>query len=531
MENTQKTSLHVAMVPTPGMGHLIPLVEFAKRLVLLYHIFEVTFIVPNDGSPMKHQRQLFQGLPKSISSIFLPHVSFDDLPESDRIETRIALSLVRSLPALKASLKVLVESTRLVALAVDLFGMDAIDVFKEFGFKPYIFFPTTAMMLQLVFHLPKLDQISSCEYRDWPEPIKLPGCQPFHGSDMVDPAQDRKNVAYQGIIQLCRRYPMAAGVMVNSFMDLEEDAFKTLMEGELGLPAVYPVGPLVQRSSTNGVDGSNCLRWLDQQPNGSVVYVCFGSGGTLSHEQLNELALGLEMSGERFLWVVKSPAENARNGTYFGVESVEDPFHFMPDGFLERTKGVGLLVPSWAPQIEVLRHGSTGGFLTHCGWNSTLEAIVHGVPLIAWPLYAEQRMNAVLLADDLKVALRVKENKNGVVGREDVANFVKGLIKGEEGKLLRNRMRKLKDAANMVLGPDGSSTKSLAKAQEAGIVKVAWILLSTVMLLLAFVNMGVYQYGKSLWKVQSLQWKLCKSSKTSSKVLDVQFAVIVEAAC
>ncbi|XVF13003.1 hypothetical protein REPUB_Repub08aG0169600 [Reevesia pubescens] len=453
MENTKETSLHVAVVPSPGMGHLIPLVEFAKLLVHQYHNFEVTFIVPNDGSPMKHQRQLFQALPKSISSIFLPHVSVDDLPEDAMIESRIALSLVRSLPALKNSLKVLVESTRLGALVVDLFGIDAIDVFKEFGLKPYIFFPSTAMVLQLLFHLPKLDHMFSCEYRDLPEPIKLPGCVPFHGSDIVDPVQDKKNVAYQGIIQLCRRYPLAAGIMVNSFMDLEEDAFKALMQGELCLPAVYPVGPLIQTSfsSNNGVYGSDtCLKWLDEQPKGSVVYVCFGSGGTLSHEQLKELALGLEMSGQRFLWVVKSPAEKARNATYFGVESIEDPFHFLPDGFLERTKGVGLLVPSWGPQIEVLKHSSTGGFLTHCGWNSTLEAIVHGVPLIAWPLYAEQKMNAVLLADDLKVALRVKENENWVVGREDIANFVKGLIEGEEGKVLRNKMNKLKDAAKKV---------------------------------------------------------------------------------
>ncbi|GLT67931.1 hypothetical protein SLA2020_402040 [Shorea laevis] len=172
------------------------------------------------------------------------------------------------------------------------------------------------------------------------------------------------------------------------------------------------------------------------------------------------------MSRQRFLWVVKSPHDKATNATYFGVEGIGDPFEFLPNGFLERTKGVGLVVPSWAPQAQILSHGSTGGFVTHCGWNSTLESIVHGVPLIAWPLYAEQRMNAVLLADDLKVALRVKAKENGVVGREDIAEYAKGLMEGEEGKLLRNRMQKLKDAAKNVLSPDGSSTKSLAQMVE-----------------------------------------------------------------
>ncbi|GLT53671.1 hypothetical protein SLA2020_269280 [Shorea laevis] len=144
-------------------------------------------------------------------------------------------------------------------------------------------------------------------------------------------------------------------------------------------------------------------------------------------------------------------------------KAIMSPFDFLPDGFLERTKGVGLVVPSWAPQVQVLKHGSTGGFLTHCGWNSTLESIVHGVPLIAWPLYAEQRMNSVLLADDLKVALRVKVNDKGLVGREDIANYARGVIEGEEGKLLKRKMKEVKNAAERALSQDGSSTKSLAE--------------------------------------------------------------------
>ncbi|OMO79697.1 UDP-glucuronosyl/UDP-glucosyltransferase [Corchorus capsularis] len=475
MENTEESkSLHVAIALTPGIGHLIPLTEFAKRLVLHHPEFEVTIFIPNDGSPMKYQKQLLQALPKSISTIFLPPVSFDDLPLDVDAETKIVLSLVRSIPALKDSLKVLLESTRLVALVVDLFCIDAVyDVSKELGIKPFIFFPTNAMALQLIFHMPKYDQMFSCEsYSDLVEPIELPGCVPFQGRDIPDSVREKKSVTYQGMIRLCKCFSLAAGIMVNSFMDLEKGAFKGLMnqnqkQGEFDIPPIYPVGPLVRTSSSSSTHGSNnCLRWLNEQPDGSVVYVSFGSGGTLSSQQMNELAMGLEMSGQRFIWVVKSPNDKAKNATYFGVDSVDDPIHFLPNGFLERTKGVGLVVPSWAPQVEILSHGSTGGFITHCGWNSTLEAIVHGVPLIAWPLYAEQRLNAVLLADDLKVAWRVKENENGLVGRDEIAKFVKGIIEGEEGKPLRDKMRKLKDAAKMVLSPDGSSTKSLAKVAE-----------------------------------------------------------------
>ncbi|ESR60210.1 hypothetical protein CICLE_v10015042mg [Citrus x clementina] len=477
LETTQhiKQSISVALVPTPGMGHFIPLVELAKRLVL-QHNFHVTFIIPHDGSPMQPRKQVLESLPPtSISTILLPPVSFDDLPDHEdvSIEVRITLTLTRSLSALRETLNNLTtdQSTRLVALVVDLFGLEAFTVTREFGVPIYVFFSTTAMDLSLVFYLPELDHKFTCDFKDLPEPVQLPGCVPICGPDLEDCLQERNSETYQSIIHLAKQYPLAAGILVNSFMDLEPGAFKALMESRessFRLPPVYPVGPLILTGSINESDKTDCLKWLDDQPNGSVLFVCFGSGGTLSQKQLNELALGLEMSGQRFLWVVKCPDEKATNATYFGVHGMkeENPFDYLPKGFLDRTKGVGLVVPSWAPQIQVLSHGSTGGFLSHCGWNSVLESIVHGVPIIAWPLYAEQKMNAVLLTDDLKVAWRVKVNEDGLVGREEVATYARGLIQGEDGKLLRDKMRVLKDAAANALSPDGFSTKSLANVAQ-----------------------------------------------------------------
>jgi UDP-glucoronosyl and UDP-glucosyl transferase len=104
------------------------------------------------------------------------------------------------------------------------------------------------------------------------------------------------------------------------------------------------------------------------------LYVSFGSGAALTKKQMAELAFGLEMSKQRFLWMVRNPP---------GEEN--DPFAFLPAGFDKRTNDVGMLVPSWAPQISILNHPSTGGFMTHCGWNSTVESVVNGIPMIAWP--------------------------------------------------------------------------------------------------------------------------------------------------
>ncbi|KAE8681538.1 UDP-glycosyltransferase 72B2 [Hibiscus syriacus] len=459
MEKTQTP--HIAILPSPGMGHLIPLVEFAKRFVQ-QHNFTVTFVIPTGNSPIKAQRSALDSLPRSIDYVFLPPVDLSDLPPGPKIETVISLTVARSLSSLRDTLESLVAKTKLVGLVVDLFGTDAFDVAREFNLLPYIFFPSTAMALSLFLYLQKLDPMVSCEYRDLPE-VRIPGCIPIKGKELLDPVQDRKNDAYRWVLHHGKRYRLAEGIMVNSFVDLEGGALKALEEKENGNPPVYPVGPLVNVDPSNKTDGFDCLKWLDDQPHGSVLYVSFGSGGTLSSDQLNELAIGLEMSEQRFLWVVRSPNDMVSNATFFSAESQKDPFDFLPKGFLERTKGRGLLVPSWAPQSQVLSHSSTGGFLTHCGWNSILESVVFGVPLIAWPLYAEQKMNAAMLTEDIRVALRPKPNENSLISPDEIAKTVKGLMEGEEGKCVRNRMKDLKEAAAKALSQNGSSTNALSE--------------------------------------------------------------------
>ncbi|EXB62213.1 Hydroquinone glucosyltransferase [Morus notabilis] len=465
-QTQKKKTPHVAIFPSPGMGHLIPLVELAKKLVGNHHL-TVTFVVPSDGPPSKEMKFVLKGLPESIDHVFLPPVNFDDLPEGSKIETLITLTVARSLPYLRHVLTSLASRVSLVGLVVDLFGTDALDVSRELHLSSYIFFPSTAMALSLFLYLPKLDETTSCEYWELTDPVEIPGCVPIPGKELLDPLQDRKNDAYKWTLHNTKRYRLADGILVNSFKELEPGAISSLLKREDGKPRVYPVGPLVNIEPSTKVDESNSLTWLDSQPHGSVLFVSFGSGGTLSSHQLHELAFGLEKSEQRFLWVVRRPNDKVANATYFNVNGQNDTsFDFLPDGFLDRTKYRGLVVHSWAPQAQILSHGSTGGFLTHCGWNSTLESVVNGVPLIAWPLYAEQKMNAFMLTQDMKVAIRPKANENGVVEKEEIGRVVKALIEGEEGKKLRNRMKDLKEAASKALSEDGDSTKALTEVAD-----------------------------------------------------------------
>ncbi|KAI3784037.1 hypothetical protein L1987_43128 [Smallanthus sonchifolius] len=179
-------------------------------------------------------------------------------------------------------------------------------------------------------------------------------------------------------------------------------------------PPLYCIGPLLADRGDD--DGEHeCLKWLDLQPRGSVVYLCFGSEGVFSCDQLKEIAKGLEMSGHRFLWVVRSPPNK------------EDWSLLLPSGFLDRTKDKGIVVKNWAPQVNLLSHESVGGFVTHCGWNSVLEATRAGVPMVAWPLYAEQKVNKIVMVEEMKMALTMEVSEDGKVAAVEVGRRGGGL--------------------------------------------------------------------------------------------------------
>ncbi|GJU42281.1 hydroquinone glucosyltransferase-like protein [Tanacetum coccineum] len=215
-------------------------------------------------------------------------------------------------------------------------------------------------------------------------------------------------------------FSMFKGVLVNSFFALVPGAFKDLEEGEWCQPEIYSVGPLIRSNSENRAnDEFERLKWLDKHPAGSVLFVSFGSDGHL------------------------------------------DPFEFLPNGFLDHIKDRGLVVSSWAPQVEILSHGSTGVWnsILECGEWSAYEA------MIAWPLFAEQKMNAVFLTDGLGVACRVKVDEDGMVGRNEI-KCVRSLINGEDGQYEEENECELKDLGTTAMSQDGSSTRSLVSVAQ-----------------------------------------------------------------
>ncbi|KAL0291366.1 UNVERIFIED_CONTAM: UDP-glycosyltransferase 71E1 [Sesamum angustifolium] len=175
--------------------------------------------------------------------------------------------------------------------------------------------------------------------------------------------------------------------------------------------------------------------------------------------QVKEIAVALERSGHRFLWSLRKPANGHRFQTPGEYDNLEE---VLPEGFLERNAGIGKVI-GWAPQIDILSHRAVGGFVSHCGWNSTLESMWYGVPMAVWPLSAEQQMNAFLLVKDLGVAAEIKMDyqrnlmggSNMIVKAEEIENGIRRLMQSQSE--IRVNVEAMKLRSRMALAENGSS--------------------------------------------------------------------------
>ncbi|CAN6250962.1 unnamed protein product [Urochloa humidicola] len=462
---------HVVLVASPGAGHLIPMAELARRLVAHHGLAAtlVTFPDPSAPSGAAGPSSVLSSLGAAgVSTSALPAVALDDLPADAHIETVLLELIGRSIPHLRALLRDIRSAAPVAAMVPDFFCSTVLPLAAELGVPAYIFFPGNLTTLSLMRSAVELnDGAAPGELRDLPDVLMLPGGVSLRREDYGDGFQDSKQPVYAHLIEEGRRYRTADGFLVNTFREIEpgcvDEFIKQIMEVEQGtFPPAYLVGPLVRPSS--GEDGSpspaGCLEWLDRQPARSVVYVSFGSAGALSVEQTVELAAGLEDSGHRFLWAVRMPTLNGENSGHRRADY--DPLAYLPSGFMERTRGRGLAVAAWAPQVRVLSHPATAAFVSHCGWNSTLESVAAGVPMVAWPLYAEQRVNAAVLSENVGVALRLRLRADGLIARQDIAAAVREVMDGEEkGRTVRRRAGDLRQAAARACAPGGSSWQML----------------------------------------------------------------------
>jgi pathogen-inducible salicylic acid glucosyltransferase len=197
---------------------------------------------------------------------------------------------------------------------------------------------------------------------------------------------------------------------------------------------------------------TTCLNWLNTQKTGSVVYVSYGSAASLSIEQMAQIAEALRQGSSSFLWVVK-PTEESK----------------VPGNFREEMADKGIVV-SWSPQLEVLAHHAIGCFVSHCGWNSSMEAISFGVPVVAMPQFLDQTINAHFIEQVWGVGLVPRADENGLTFSDEINRCITEVMQGNAGQEIRKNATRWKELAKEAISEGGSSdTCILEIVSEIGV--------------------------------------------------------------
>ncbi|KAM5585110.1 UDP-glycosyltransferase 88F3-like [Rosa sericea] len=439
---------------SPGSHYLGSTVELGKLISQRHPNFSITILVdtssPKALANSSYINHLLSSDQTSISFFTLPSLN---LPHPD---AQTGPEFFFTVPNVLQALKTISLTSKVLA-----FITSAVQHPYDPEIPTYYYFSSCASALALFLYLPTIHDQTPASFKDLNDDVvEFPGSPPLRGSQMPVSILDRNEAAYDHYLHIASCLPKAKGILINTFQELEPRAIKAIKEGicvpNHPTPPLYHIGPLISDSENRLIQGgTDCSTlWLDEQPSRSVVFLCFGSRGTFSEEQFKELAIGLERSKLRFLWVVKSQLD---------LEVL------MPQGFLERTKDRGLVVTSWAPQVAILSHESVGGFVTHCGWNSITEAVTYGVPMVAWPLYSEQEVNSVVLVEEMKLAIPIFEvpskSKQGSVSADEVEKKVLRLMdmESEEGKSLRERCQAVKAMGLAAWRNGGSSFTSFSE--------------------------------------------------------------------
>uniref|UniRef100_A0A0E0LAK1 Glycosyltransferase n=1 Tax=Oryza punctata TaxID=4537 RepID=A0A0E0LAK1_ORYPU len=449
---------HVVLVPSAGMGHLLPFGRLAVALSSGHgcDVSLVTVLPTVSTAETRHLEALVDAFP-AVRRLDFQLTPFDESefsPGADPFFLRVE-AMRRSAPLLDQ----LLAGTGASAVVSDIFLSSVVmPVAKELRLPCHVLFTSSAAMLSLCAYFPTY--LDANAGGGGVGDVDIPGVYRIPKASIQQPLHDPNHLFTRQFVANGRSLTNAAGILVNTFNALEPEAVAALKQGKVasGFRPVFAVGPLLPASSparNQATNPTNYMEWLDAQPARSVVYVSFGSRKAISGEQLKELAAGLEASGHRFLWVVK--------GTIVDRDDTAELRELLGEGFLERVEKRGLVTKAWVEQEEVLKHESVALFVSHCGWNSVMEAAASGVPVLALPRFGDQRVNAGVVA---RAGLGVWvdswswEGEAGVISAEEISEKVKSAM-GDEA--LRRKAASLGEAAAKAVAGGGSSHRCLAE--------------------------------------------------------------------
>ncbi|CAN6477368.1 unnamed protein product [Victoria cruziana] len=451
----------IVLVPSAGMSHILLFIRFATAI--LEHGFNVVFVATKSTVSSAESDHLSAFLSSSPS---IQPLWYDPLPlnpDSSLYKTDDPFylhfeALSRSGDILISLLSQLAAKFSISAFISDIFLASCMsDVAESLSVPNYVLFSSSATMLAFSICF------SSSKFEGHTEEIQIPGVGAVPSYCIPPGLRDPNHLFTTLFHKNSRALYRAAGVLVNTFCKLEAEVLEALNGGKMSpmsSPGMFPIGPLVGRRPAGGEVCVRVSDWLNEQPEASVLYISFGSRTALAPEQIGELAKGLQMTGCNFLWVLKTKTVDKE-------ENQGEAQNVLPDGFVEGVKPRGLIVDTWADQEEVLAHGSVGGFLSHCGWSSVVEAVWHGVPIFGWPQGADQLMNAMVIEKSgsgvWERSWRGCANGGGLVKGEDIGRLLR-LWMGD--KHVKENARRLREEARRSVGAAGNSSRTLADLME-----------------------------------------------------------------
>ncbi|XP_041997238.1 UDP-glycosyltransferase 89B2 [Salvia splendens] len=450
---------HVLVFPFPAQGHMIPLLDLTAQLASS----GVTVTVVVTPKNLHFLDRLLAAHPTSISALSLPFPTYPAIPAG--VENLFQLPpdafrfMLHALGELHAPLLRWFgsQSSTPSAIISDLFLGWTHHLASQLSIPRYVFSPCGALAISIVNSL-WCEIPTRRNHDDDREIIQFPKIpnSPFYPWWQLSPLYQsyvEGDLVLEFIKDSFRANTVSDGLILNTFKELE-GVYLDHLARELGHSRIWPIGPIlppaeigaVGRGGSSSVPISGISAWLDTCQDRTVVFVCFGSQTLLSNKQLEELCLGLEKSGVKFILVVK--------------DKIESDYGVLPIGFEDRVVGRGVVIRGWAPQVVILRHTAVGAYFTHCGWNSTLESIAAGVPMMAWPMGADQFVNATLIESELDIGVQVCEGDKAVLGSDELAQH---LLKATSHEWTERRARAmaLSKAAQDATTSGGSSFNNL----------------------------------------------------------------------
>ncbi|KAL6324763.1 hypothetical protein AAG906_018290 [Vitis piasezkii] len=448
MSGSAQTPIHILVFPYAAQGHMLPLLDLAHQLLLTYPNLTLTLVVTPKNLPFLNP--LLSAHPTCVKTLVLEFPHHPSLPPG--VENVKDIGIHGNVPIINALAKLHnpifhwfnSHASPPVAIISDFFLGWTHHLAHQLRIPRITFYSSGAFLSSVSDHLwLNADTALSLPVVSFPQ---LPNTPSFRAEHLPS---------------ICRLYRGSdpdwafLGRVFNTF-DALEGEYLNHLRTQMGHHRVWGVGPLNLPSGSGSMDRGNpslesaafnaVMGWLDGCPDGSVVYVYFGSQKLLKPNQVKALASGLEVSEGRFIWVMRAGSSP-------------------PDGFEERVGERGKVIKGWAPQVSILSHRAVGGFLSHCGWNSLIEGVVCGVMILGWPMEADQYVNAMRLVDHLGAAVRVCEGSEAVPDSAELGRKIAEAM--SEDSPQKRRAKELRDEALGAVLPGGTSSRDLdALVQE-----------------------------------------------------------------